>query len=146
MKTKKECRWKAQEYDLKIIGEEKDFILAENKSKTKVVFFYKDLMSGNWSEHKIRWNNVDQYLCSRYGITMDDLKSKNRKAETLKVRIIAMYIRIQKLKEPSWKVSRKYGRRDSYACRVNSWIFNRIKEDPTFEDELEEIFTDLNLS
>lgn len=146
MKTKKECRWKAQEYGLKIIDESKRFILSENSSQTKVVCFYKTPYSRDWEEHRIRWDDVDEYLCQKYDVTLKDLKGPSRKRKVSKARMIGMYIRINMLNQPNWKVSRMYGRYDDHSYRSNKWVYNQMKEDIGFEDELKSIITDLNLS
>ena len=90
------------------------------------------------SKNKI--NQVQQIISQNYNITVEDLKSKKRKANISYPRQIAMYICRTILDEPLARIGSEFGGKDHTTVMhsVNK-IASEVKKDKNLNDEIQKI-------
>ena len=90
------------------------------------------------SKNKI--NQVQQIISQNYNITVEDLKSKKRKANISYPRQIAMYIGRTILDEPLARIGSEFGGKDHTTVMhsVNK-IASEVKKDKNLNDEIQKI-------
>lgn len=94
------------------------------------------------SKNKI--NQVQQIISQKYNITVEDLKSKKRKANISYPRQIAMYICRVHLDEPLARIGSEFGGKDHTTVMhsVNK-ITQEVKSDRNLSDEIDRIVSQL---
>lgn len=103
----------------------------------------KDLFDEETSK-KISIPDIMQKVSEKYGISVDDLKSKSRHSRVVQPRFISMYI-VRKLTEMTTsEIGREFGDRDhSTVLNAMNNVEKLMKEDQDFSEQIEEIISEL---
>jgi len=103
----------------------------------------KDLFDEETSR-KISIPDIMQKVSEKYGISVDDLKSKSRHSRVVQPRFISMYI-VRKLTEMTTsEIGREFGDRDhSTVLNAMNNVEKLMKEDQDFSEQIEEIISEL---
>jgi chromosomal replication initiator protein len=95
-------------------------INSEPMSTENIVVWLKDVIRGN-SRDNISIDYIQQLVAESFGITMEDLLSRNRAAEFALARQIAMYVARKNLKMTVNQIAIAFNKKDHttvlYACR-----------------------------
>lgn len=103
----------------------------------------KDLFEDE-SSKKVTIPDIMLKVSDKYGISVDDLKSKSRHSRVVQPRFISMYITRKLTEMTTSEIGREFGDRDhSTVLNAMNNIEKLIKEDEDFAEQIEEIISEL---
>ncbi len=103
----------------------------------------KDFFADNITQESIT-TRIFEYVQRRYGVTEEDLKSSKRNAEIIAARHCAIYL-IRETTNLSQKAIAKLFNKKDHTTVMNSLsvITKKMREEPNFEKEIQNIITEL---
>ena len=101
-----------------------------------------DFFSEN-ENNSVTMEKIFAFMIKRYGVKIEELKSKKRSAEIVYVRHITMYLALELAGMSLKNVGRAFDRDHTTVMSARDNVFNRIKKDISFDKEIKEIIKEL---